>query len=323
MHVPTVLGDIPVADLGFTLMHEHLLMINPEIEINLPEIWDEDAEVARARTALAGLRRLGVATLVDLTVYGLGRNIARIRRIAEPGDVNVIVATGAYSMDELPRYFQRRGPGTQNGGPDVLEATFVREITEGIAGTGIRAGILKCATDVRGVTPDVERVLRATARAHRRTGVPISTHTSALDFGGRDQQRIFREEGVDLGRVIVGHSGDSADLGYLTELMEAGSYLGMDRFGMDNRLSTADRCAVVADLVRRGYAPRITLSHDASCFADSWDDSIKRRTLPDWHHGFISQRVIPLLLELGVTEADVQQMMITNPADIFAAQRPY
>jgi phosphotriesterase-related protein len=323
MNVPTIRGDIPVADLGFTLMHEHLVMIHPEIESNIPDIWDEGAEVARARTALAELRRLGVRTLVDLTVYGLGRNVDRIKRIAADGDVNVIVATGAYVMDELPRYFQRHGPGTQNGGPDVLEEIFVREIAEGIADTGVRPGILKCTSDVRGLTPDVERTLRATARAHRRTGVPISTHTSAADFGGLDQQRIFAEEGVDLTRVIIGHSGDVTDVGYLTRLMDAGSYIGLDRFGMDNRLSTAERCAVAAELVRRGYAPRMTLSHDASCFADSWDEAAKRRALPDWHFGFISQAIIPRLLDLGVTDGDIRQMMIMNPADIFSVQGPY
>ena len=316
-------GDVAVTELGFTLMHEHLVMIHPEIEANIPDIWDEDREVDRARAALAGLAGLGVRTLVDLTVYGLGRNIGRIQRIAAAGDVHVIVATGAYTMDELPRYFARRGPGTQNGGPDVLEETFVREITEGIAGTGVRAGILKCASDVRGLTPDVERALRATARAHRRTGVPISTHTSALDFGGLDQQRIFAAEGVDLSRVIIGHSGDSTDIGYLTSLMDAGSYVGLDRFGMDSRLPTAERCAVVAELVRRGYASRITLSHDASCFADSWDAEARRRTLPDWHFGFIPGTVIPRLAELGVSEAEVRQMMVTNPAEIFSAQAPY
>jgi phosphotriesterase-related protein len=321
--VPTVRGEVPVTELGFTLMHEHLVMIHPEIEANIPEVWNEEREVGRAWAALADLAVLGVRTLVDLTVYGLGRNIARIQRIAADADTNVIVATGAYTMDELPRYFARRGPGTQNGGPDVLEETFVREITTGIADSGVRAGILKCASDVRGLTPDVERALRATARAHRRTGVPITTHSSALSLGGRDQQRIFADEGVDLGRVIIGHSGDSADIGYLTALMDAGSYLGLDRFGMDNRLPTEQRCAVVAELVRRGYAARLTLSHDASCFADSWDAEAKRQALPGWHFGFISQTVIPQLLELGVDEADIQQMMVANPAQIFSVQGPY
>src|SRR5215467_553844 len=117
---------------------------------------------------------------------------------------------------------------------------FVRDIREGIADTGIKAGILKCATDEPGVTKDVERILRATAQAHRRTGVPISTHTHAQRRVGLDQQRIFREEGVDLSRVDIGHSGDTTDLDYLEKLIAAGSYIGMDRFGIDTILPFAE-----------------------------------------------------------------------------------
>src|SRR5437773_5391757 len=96
---------------------------------------------------------------------------------------------------------------------------FVRDIEHGIADTGVKAAILKCATDEPGVTPGVERVLRAVAQAHRATGVPISTHTHALTRVGLEQQRIFREEGVDLTRVVIGHSGDTSDVGYLEELI--------------------------------------------------------------------------------------------------------
>lgn len=323
MRVPTVTGDVEVSDLGFTLMHEHLVLLQPEIELNLPGVWDEEAEIAKARAGLIRLRELGVVTLVDLTVYGLGRNIERVRRIVAGTGVNVIVATGMYAMAELPKYFQRRGPGTVNGGPENLEEMFVAEIENGIGSTGVHAGILKCVTDQKGLTPDVERTLRAAARAHRRTGVPISTHADAGLCRGRDQQRVFRAEGVDLNRVIIGHCGDTTDLAYLQELMDAGSYAGMDRFGMDNRLPTADRCATVAALARLGYARRMVLSHDASYFSEGWDPVVKRTVLPDWQHGFISERVLPRLRELGVSEPDITQMMVTNPADIFAAQNAY
>ena len=124
--------------------------------------------------------------------------------------------------------------------PPMVEM-FVRDITEGIAGTGVKAAILKCATDEPGLTPGVERVLRAVAVAHRATGVPISTHTHARTRRGLEQQRVFAEEGVDLGRVIIGHSGDTTDLDYLKELIAAGSYIGMDRFGLDNILGFEHR----------------------------------------------------------------------------------
>src|SRR5205807_2920715 len=129
---------------------------------------------------------------------------------------------------------------------------FVRDIEQGIADTGVKAGILKCATDEDGLTPGVERILRAVAQAHRRTGVPISTHTHVATRRGLDQQRIFREEGVDLSRVIIGHSGDSTDLEYLEELLAAGSYLGLDRFGIDTITPFEQRIDTVVRLCERG-----------------------------------------------------------------------
>ena len=133
---------------------------------------------------------------------------------------------------------------------------FVRDMTTGIADTGVKAGILKCATDRLGVTTDIDRILRATAKAHRMTGVPISTHTYARGKVGLDQQRIFREEGVDLSRVVIGHSGDTTDLDYLEELIRNGSYIGMDRFGIDTILGFEERVKTVAALCGRGHAGR-------------------------------------------------------------------
>src|SRR3972149_4651531 len=156
------------------------------------------------------------------------------------GDIplNIIVATGLYTYNELPRYFQSRDA-------DVMAELFVRDITEGIQGTNVKAAILKCATHEPGVTRGVEKVLRAVARTHRRTGVPISTHTHAPTRRGLEQQAIFEEEGVDLSRVIIGHSGDTEDTDYLEALLKRGSYIGMDRFGIDIYLTTEKRvCGV-------------------------------------------------------------------------------
>ena len=125
--------------------------------------------------------------------------------------IKVVVATGLYTFNDLPTYFQVRDV-------DEMADLFVSDITEGIQGTDVKAAVLKCATDAPGVTPGVEKVLRAVARAHLRTGVPISTHTHAAMRRGLEQQDIFESEGVDLRRVIIGHSGDSEDLDYLTKL---------------------------------------------------------------------------------------------------------
>jgi phosphotriesterase-related protein len=323
VQVPTVLGPVNVAELGTTLMHEHIILVNPEIERNYPGGFDEDAEVARAQQRLTELKAMGVDTVVDLTVIGLGRDVARIKRVVEPTGLNVIVATGVYTFDELPFYFHNHGPGTINGGPDILEHCFTTDIVDGIADTGIHAGILKCVTDRKGLTPDIERVLRATARVHRATGVPISTHTHAETRRGLDQQVVFRQEGVDLSRVVIGHSGDSTDLGYLTALMDAGSYIGMDRFGLETILGNEERIKTVATLVEMGYAGKMVLSHDASCYSQNYGEEVRAQVLPNWYQDNLIGQVVPLLRQAGVSDAALHQMLVANPADIFTRVEPY
>jgi phosphotriesterase-related protein len=163
----------------------------------------------------------------------------------------------------------------------------------------VRAGILKCATDEPGVTKDVERILRAVAQAHRQTGVPISTHTPARKRVGLEQQRIFREEGVDLSRVIIGHSGDTTDLAYLEELIANGSYIGIDRFEIDIILSFEDRVTTVAEMCKRGHAGKMVLSHDAACYNHWLPERPLPAMLPRWHYLHIHNDVLPALREQG------------------------
>ena len=161
--VNTVRGPVDGDSLGRTLMHEHIFVLSPEIEKTAAE-WDEAAEQARAVTKLRELKRRGIDTLVDLTVVGLGRYVPRVAAIAaQVPEINVVVATGVYTYNEVPMYFHFRGPGTVLGGDEPMVDLFVREIHEGIGDTGVRAAILKCASDRPGITPGVERVLRAVA----------------------------------------------------------------------------------------------------------------------------------------------------------------
>ncbi|HYL39467.1 MAG TPA: hypothetical protein VEV17_26355 [Bryobacteraceae bacterium] len=322
--VQTVRGPIDSQQLGATLMHEHIFVLSTEIMQNYPDAWGE--EERRVNDAIARMNELhsrGVHSVVDLTVIGLGRYIPRIRRIAEKTPLQIIVATGIYTYNDIPFYFHFRGPGTPLGGPEVMVDMFVRDIQQGIAGTGVRAGILKCATDAPGVTPGVERVLRAVAQAHRQTGVPISTHTHARSRRGLEQQRIFREEGVDLSRVVIGHSGDTTEIEYLEELIADGSYLGMDRFGIDSILSFEDRVNTVARLCQRGFAGKLVLSHDAACFNDWLPERDLPAVLPNWHFLHIHNDVIPALKKQGVTDQQIETMLVHNPRKIFETQGAY
>jgi phosphotriesterase-related protein len=311
-------------DLGVTLMHEHVFVLDADVQNNYPEEWgDEDQRVADAIVRMNELKGRGVDAIVDLTVLGLGRYIPRIQRIAAETDLRIIVATGIYTYCDLPFYFHYRGPGTLFGGPEIIAEMFVRDLEQGIGDTGVRAGILKCATDAPGLTKDVERVLRATAMAHRQTGVPISTHTHARKRVGLDQQRIFREEGVDLTRVVIGHSGDTTELDYLEELMANGSYIGMDRFGIDTILPFEDRVNTVAELCARGHARQMVLSHDAACFNHWLPERPLAATLPRWNYLHIHNDVIPALKAKGVTDLDLEIMLVENPRKFFEKQNPY
>ena len=314
--VATMRGEVAPDQLGTTLMHEHVFVLNPEVAANFPTGWDEEAAVARAVERMAELRAAGVDTIVDLTVVGIGRDIPRLQRVAEATDLQIVVATGLYTFHDLPMYFAFRKT-------DVMTEFFVEDIEAGIAGTGVRAGILKCATDEAGVTRGVERVLRAVARAHRQTGVPISTHTHAGTERGLDQQRIFAEEGVDLTRVVIGHSGDTTDLAYLEKLAGAGSYLGMDRFGLDMFLGFEERVDTVAALCRRGLAGQVVLSHDAGCHTDAFDEAVREQVAPRWHHLHITRDVVPALRQRGVTDEQLHQMLVDNPRRIFSATGAY
>ncbi len=310
----------PVAELGATLMHEHVFGLSPEILWNWPDIpegWDLEARADQAAAKLEALRAAGVDTIVDLTVVGLGRYVPAVRRVAERTGVNIVAATGLYTYDALPPYFANRGPGTLFGGPDRLSEFFVRDLTEGIGGTGVKAAILKCASDHLGMTPGCERVFRAVAEAHLETGAPISTHSHSASRGGLEQQRLLASLGVDLGRVVIGHAGDSTDLAYLEELIAGGSYLGMDRFGIDTISPFEDRVATVAALCARGHADRMVLGHDSYCFNDRFDEDVVRRRHPNYHLLHISRDVLPELRERGVTEDQIHQMLVHNPRRIF------
>jgi phosphotriesterase-related protein len=320
--VNTVLGPVDGSALGSTLMHEHIFVLSPEIEKTAEE-WDEEAEQTRAVAKLRELKQRGIDTLVDLTVVGLGRYIPRIEAIAAlVPEINIVVATGVYTYNEVPMFFHFQGPGTVLGGPEPMVELFIREIEHGVADTGVRAGILKCATDSPGVTPGVERVLRAVAQAHRATGVPITTHTPRPpEPWGLHQQRIFKEEGVDLSRVVIGHSGGTLNTDYHLELIENGSYVGFDHFGMSG-FTLEDRVDAVVRLCERGYAERIVLSHDAMCFVD-WFPRSMMAALKDWRWTYISDEVLPVMRERGVSEAALRSMMVDNPRTILEGGASY
>ena len=320
--VETARGPVEVNDLGVTLMHEHVFVLSADVQQNYPGEWgSEDDRVADAVAKLQKAYDAGVRTIVDPTVVGLGRYVPRIEKIARQVPLNIVVATGLYTYDDVPFHFHYRGPALNEtlgvDVPDPMVDMFVGDITHGIAGTGVKAGMLKCAIDAQGMTPGVERVMRAVAKAQQGTGVPVTVHTHPGSQTGLEVKRVLcDEEGVDPRAVVLGHSGDSTDADHLSQLADAGFVLGMDRFGINLDTTFEARADILVEMCRRGYAEQMVLSQDASCYID-WVDPDVMAFLPQWHYTHLFEDVFPYLLEHGVTQEQIDTMLVDVPRRVF------
>lgn len=322
MAVNTVLGPVEPDALGRTYMHEHVFVLTPDVQQNHPEEWgDEDVRVADAVTKLSALAAQGVQTIVDPTVIGLGRYLPRIARVAaQVPQLNIVTATGCYTYQDVPMFFHHRGPALNAAlgadVPDPMVDLFVADLTTG--NSGVVAGMLKCAIDEPGLTPGVERIMRAVARAHHQTGAPITVHTHPATETGLLAHRVLcEEEGVDPSRIVLGHSGDTTDADHLLALAELGFVLGMDRFGINLATTFEARADIVVELCRRGLAGQLVLSQDAACYID-WIDPNVLAFLPQWHYLHLADDVLPYLREHGVTEEQLTTMLVDVPRRVLA-----
>ena len=194
----------------------------------------------------------------------------------------------------------------------------MREITEGIDDTGVKAAFLKCAVERHGVIGDVPRILEAVAIAATETGVPVMVHTNAAEQTGLMALEKLTSHGVDPSQIVIAHAGDSNDLDYLRAIAGTGAWLGCDRFGIEHFNPLEDRIRTLIALLGEGYGDRIHLSHDAACFMDFMTgDPFFADERPDYL--LISNRVVPALLGAGVTQEQIDQMMVENPKRFFGA----
>ncbi|HJN91297.1 MAG TPA: phosphotriesterase-related protein [Dehalococcoidia bacterium] len=316
MPVHTVLGPIDASDLGPTLPHEHIGVRTPGIAENWPDTYDRAAHKQAAIEQVQAAYDAGIRTIVDPAPADLGRDVGLMQEVARETGMQIVCVTGIYWI--VPRYWWGREP-------DDLADAFVREIEQGIADTGVHPGAIKAATDEGGVTEVNEKCLRAIARAHRRTGIPIITHNGPPTMG-REQQRVFLDEGVDLkDNVVIGHVGDTDDVTYLRELADRGSFLGLDRFGIDQTLSFEARVDTVVRLCAAGYTDRIVLAHDRCCALD-WVPNFETAfadAAPNWRMNHVSEDVVPALRERGVSDAQIQEMLVDNPRRLLEPGTPY
>ena len=309
--VQTVTGPVDATDLGVVLSHEHVQLNTLGLRENYPDATIPRHEVVEICVAmLTRLKRSGVDTLVDHTTFEVGRDMDLLREASERSGLKIVASTGI--IVQIPRWFHKHAI-------DDIAALFIKELRAGVADTGLRTGIIKCALDKGGLPDPTERVLRACARAHVATGIPISTHSWAGGYTGDTLQSLFREERVDLTKVIIGHCGDTEDLDYLHRLMAAGSYLGMDRFGCEDYLPDAQRIAVVVRLCAEGHADRLMLSHDTNCWSDRDINLPEDKLRANWNYFHLHETIIPAMRASGVTGEQIGLMTGGNFARLFTA----
>ena len=313
--IETVRGPVEADDLGRTLPHEHVFVLQPEALQNYghvwgPGYWDEDARVQDAISTLRAVRDAGIQTIVDPTAPGLGRFVPRLQRINEGVDLNIVVATGVYAFLELPNFLAYRDV-------EAIAELFVRELRVGIDDTGVKAAFIKCAVEQHGLVGDVPRILDAVALAARETGAPVMVHTNASARTGPLALEALTGRGVDPARLVIAHAGDSNDLDELRGIGDTGAVLGFDRFNIPHFNPDPDRIRTLVALLAEGYGDRIHLSHDAACFMDFMVGDPKfANEKPDYLH--ITREVLPVLLEEGVTQAQIDELMIDNPRRFLA-----
>jgi phosphotriesterase-related protein len=327
--VQTVTGPVDGADLGRTLVHEHIRISYNGEELDPTYAWDRAETVARAVDKMGELLDAGFRTFVDPCPIELGRDPDLYAEISSRSGMRIVCTTGFYTQHQdsgLPFYWRARDP-------EEIAELYVKELNEGIAGTdGIRAGAIKAATGTE-VTPAESRCLTGAAIAQREVGCAIITHTEN-SMHGDVQQDLFADGGAELGRVLIGHQDEQTDVAPIRKLAERGTFVGVDRIGLEILAPDERRADHVAALVREGFTSQVCLSQDHICALtaprpsfyvppEHREAAATRREQIAWQvwqrpYTYIVTDFVPRLIERGVTDADVETIFVDNPRRLLA-----
>jgi phosphotriesterase-related protein len=317
--IATASGTTTAAALGRTLMHEHLVIGYPgaESHTNRPGLSKRE-QFAICVDKIQALQALGYASLVDPCPSDLGRDVELAAKVGQATGFNIVCATGLYKQSEggYPYWHFRSNFGPQ---VDAMAELFIRELTEGIGDTGIRAGIIKVASGPGQITDYEKTILQAAAKASIATGAPITTHTDNGTMGDV-QQRILTEAGVPASRIVIGHSCGTDDHAYHLGIARGGSYLGFDRFGIDALFPDAKRVASLVRLIRAGAGDRVVVSHDSVwCWKGEPIPAERLAALSGdaFDPTFFSRKIVPQLRDAGVSDEAIEGLLVANPRRFF------
>lgn len=284
---------------GITYMHEHITIdlsgIKKDMDCRL-DTMDETIE------ELKNLKKLGVSNILDVTNRGMGRDMDYLLKVREKTQINIILSTGYYKEPFLPEEVYRL---TEK----ELAKIMTDEILLGIDDTGVKAGVIGEVGTGRGAVTEMERkVLNAASRAHLETGRVITTHTT-LGTLGLEQIEIFKEYGVNLEKVIIGHVDLSGDLEYILRLIDTGVFVAFDTIGKINYMPEEKRLDMLKEICRRGLSGRVVMSMDIT-------RKSHLKAYGGLGYGYLLESFIPFINQNGINQEDIEKMLITNPVKI-------
>jgi phosphotriesterase-related protein len=318
----TVTGPISPDELGPTLMHEHLMIGYPGWESDSARPGPAAAErFSICVDLIEEMKAQGITSMLDPCPNDLGRDVEFMAKVAQKTGFRIVCATGLYKQAEggVPYWHFRANFGPQ---VDVMAELFIRELTEGVGETGVRAGIIKLATGSGAMTDYERSIFEAAAKAAVETGAPITTHTDQGTLGDL-QQQILTQAGVPAHRIIIGHSCGTSDGAYHLKIARGGSYLGFDRFGLDILHPDAERVAALVKLIQAGAGDRLVVSHDSVwCWrGEPIPPEAFKGMQQTWHPTHFHRRIVPQLKDAGISDTQIESLLVDNPRRFFAGEK--
>lgn len=322
--VNTVLGPVPADKLGKTLLHEHFVFGYPGFQgdTTLGE-FDREAALNVGIKVAEKIMSRGVKTVVDATPNECGRNPQLLKEISQKTGLQIICATGYYYEGEsATAYFKFRGilGDTEH---EIYEM-YMKEITEGIGKTGIKAGVIKLASSKDSITDYEQKFFKAAVKVQKETGISIMTHTQEGCMGA-EQAELLVSQGADPALTLIGHMCGNTNIQDHIRTLKTGVRIGFDRFGLDGLLgapSDVVREAVLIGLIGIGYADQLILSHDTVNFwlgRELVMPQPMQEMLKNWHPTHIFDDVVPVLKEAGITDEQLDVLFVKNPQRLFGA----
>jgi len=302
--IQTVLGPIMPEELGVTYSHDHLLFCPP------PPYCENDPDlrldsVENAIQDFRFFKAAGGQALVEMSTVETGRSPEGMKAIAEESGVHIIAATGHHAAKFSGAYVADKTA-------QEIAAEMIRDLTEGMNGTQIQAGLIKIGTSKDEMTASEQKVIHAAGQAHSETGAPISTHTEAGTFA-LEQIESLRSVGVEPEHTIIGHLDRKLDWDYHKAIAETGAYMSFDQLSKEKYWPDIERIAFIKRLTEAGHGHQVLLSCDLA----------RKSYWPSYGFGngpgltYILWRFVPWMLETGIPRDAVADMLIRNPARAF------